>query len=83
MLEPIDEVAWSEFERHAASASNGREAFEQHSQRNACLQTCQRRPQAEMNTLTQAQVTIRSASDIKDLSLRELPLIQVSRGEER
>jgi hypothetical protein len=68
MLEPINVVVWFEFEWHAASASNGREAFEQHSQPDACLQTCQRSSQAEMNALTQAQVTIGGASDSKDMS---------------
>ncbi|GHO98920.1 hypothetical protein KSF_089680 [Reticulibacter mediterranei] len=77
MLETINEVAWFEFEWHAASASNGREAFEQHSQCDACLQTCQRSTQTEMNAMTEAQMTIGAASDIKDLSMRELPLIKL------
>src|SRR5436305_1945853 len=77
MFQAIDERAWPEFKWYGTHTLQIRQTFEHCFQHDTRLQACQRCTQAEVDTMTKAQMTVGRALDIKGVSVRKLRLIEI------
>ena len=75
-MHSVHGMAWNELKRDIADDLNIFEALNELLQRDPGFQTGQRSPKAKMDAVTQSQVRVRRASDIKNV--RIFPLLFVT-----